>query len=296
MVREQVQLMLRAFNGECESLILKVKYNNVNKVDIQIQKVCEQVNKLSGSMQCYITKDFLNLKIKELFLAHEYQEKRWAEEEEQRQIREQMREEERARREFERAQQDAEREAQKYELALEKARHDVEQATGEKHARLVGEIERLSLLLTEAEARRERAISQAQLTRSGYVYIISNIGSFGEDVYKIGMTRRLDPMDRVRELGDASVPFTFDVHAMIYSNDAPTLENTLHRTFDERRLNRVNSKKEFFRVTLEEIRKVAVQHRADIHFTLAAEAIEYRKTQAILSTDNLLQNPIVLEM
>ena len=289
MVREQVQLMLRAFNGECESLILKVKYNNINKVEEQIQKLSEQVNKLGGSMQCYITKDFLNLKIRELYLVHEYQEKRWQEEEEQRQIREQMREEERARRDFERAQQEAEREAQKYEVALEKARRDVEQATGEKHARLAGEIERLSQLLAEAEARRERAISQAQLTRSGYVYVISNIGSFGEDVYKIGMTRRLDPMDRVRELGDASVPFTFDVHAMIYSDDAPTLENTMHRVFDERRLNRVNAKKEFFRVTLEEIRNIAVQHRADIHFTLVAEAIEYRKTQAMLHTEKPMQ-------
>ena len=120
------------------------------------------------------------------------------------------------------------------------------------------------------------------MTRSGHVYVISNVGSFGEDVYKIGMTRRLDPLDRVRELGDASVPFQFDVHAIIYSEDAPGLENKLHRLFDNQRINRVNERKEFFRVTIEEIAEAVRQHHGEIEFTLAAEAVEYRKTLAML--------------
>jgi hypothetical protein len=120
------------------------------------------------------------------------------------------------------------------------------------------------------------------MTRSGYVYVISNLGSFGEDVYKIGMTRRLDPMDRVRELGDASVPFQFDVHAIIYSEDAPGLENKLHGLFYDKRINRVNERKEFFSVTIEEMAEAVRQHHSEIEFTLAAEAVEYRKTLAIL--------------
>ena len=146
--------------------------------------------------------------------------------------------------------------------------------------------------LLEAQANKERATSRAQMTRSGHVYIISNIGSFGEDVYKIGMTRRLDPMDRVRELGDASVPFQFDVHAVIYSENAPTLENALHRAFHHRRVNRVNERKEFFRVTLDEIAEVVRQHHGEIEFTQMAEAKEYRQSLAILRAPGPVSSPM----
>ncbi|MGM9534096.1 MAG: GIY-YIG nuclease family protein [Intestinibacter sp.] len=119
-------------------------------------------------------------------------------------------------------------------------------------------------------------------TRAGYVYIISNIGSFGENVYKIGMTRRLDPMDRVRELGDASVPFKFDVHAMIFSEDAPALENALHKKFENKSVNKVNLRKEFFNVSLEEVKKEVIKnHNATIEFTMLAEAQEYRESLAM---------------
>ncbi|MDX2229685.1 MAG: GIY-YIG nuclease family protein, partial [Leptolyngbyaceae cyanobacterium bins.349] len=148
-------------------------------------------------------------------------------------------------------------------------------------------IAQLEQQVAEAEAIRQRAISQAQLTKSGHIYVISNIGSFGQDVYKIGMTRRLEPMDRVKELGDASVPFPFDVHAMIYCRNAPELEARLHRYFDHARLNKVNERKEFFHVSLEEI-VAAVETidselkicKSEIKFTKLAEAIEYRKTLA----------------
>jgi DNA repair exonuclease SbcCD ATPase subunit len=230
------------------------------------------------------------LKLKELHLTHEYAEKKQQEAEEQRAIREQMREEEKAQRELERAQLEAEREAERYQSALQKAQRDAEKAQGEKLNKLNAEIERLSQLVTDANARKERAISQAQLTKSGYVYIISNVGSFGEEVYKIGMTRRLDPMDRVHELGDASVPFAFDVHAMVYSEDAPGLENLLHRSFDQRRVNLVNTKKEFFRVALDEIREVVTKHHAgEVKYTLVAEALEFRKSQGMRA---LGQGPI----
>ena len=113
------------------------------------------------------------------------------------------------------------------------------------------------------------------------MYVISNIGSFGEGVYKIGMTRRLDPMDRVRELGDASVPFTFGVHAIIFTNDAPGLEATLHQEFGPRRVNRINNCKEFFRVSLSEIQSAVGQHQGEIEFTQLAEASDYRETVAL---------------
>jgi len=121
----------------------------------------------------------------------------------------------------------------------------------------------------------------AQQTKSGHVYVISNIGSFGDNVYKIGMTRRLEPLDRVKELGDASVPFIFDVHAMIYSDDAPALENSLHKLFDSQRVNLVNSRKEFFKVTLEEIELQAKKTSSSVEFIKTAEAKDYNESKAI---------------
>jgi multidrug efflux pump subunit AcrA (membrane-fusion protein) len=221
------------------------------------------------------------LKLQELYLVHEYQEKVYEEKEEQRRIREQMREEEISRREIERVLQEAERDEARYAEALRRAREDVEKTVGEKQQKLYAQIEELQRKLNEAQANRERAIARAQMTRSGHVYVISNIGSFGDDVFKIGMTRRLDPLDRVRELGDASVPFQFDVHAMIYAEDAPGLETKLHQIFHHRRVNLVNERREFFRVTIEEIAEAVSGHDASIRITRAAEAIEYRKTIAI---------------
>jgi hypothetical protein len=131
------------------------------------------------------------------------------------------------------------------------------------------------------------------LTKVGHIYVISNLGSFGQDVYKIGMTRRLDPLDRVRELGDASVPFQFDIHAIIYSENAPQLEYELHKRFAERRLNRVNSKKEFFKVSLEEIEAFVKEHaNAEIEFIKLAEAREYRETLAMLEQSNKMINEV----
>jgi len=278
-INQTLKLMLRAFNGECDAAIAKVKYNNVGAMEGRINKAREAIDALVTVQQCTIAPQFLSLKLQELYLVHEYEEKVQEEKEEQRRIREQMREEEIALRELEKAQQEAEKEEARAAQALAKARAEIESATGAKHDKLLAQIQELERRVAEAEAKKRRAISQAQLTRSGHVYVISNVGSFGEEVYKIGMTRRLDPMDRVRELGDASVPFHFDVHAIIFTDDAPKLENSLHRAFHQRRVNRVNERKEFFRVSLDEI-ALAVHrtHGAEIEFTKVAEAMEFRKT------------------
>lgn len=287
MVNSFLRLVLRAFNGECDSAVSKVKYNNVHTMENRIQKAYDALNKLSETTHCEITPEYLDLKLDELHLTHEYQEKKQEEQEEQRRIREQMREEERAAKEIEKARRQAEKDERQYQEALEKARKEAESATGELQSKLQTQIEELQRRLAEAEANKERAISQAQLTKYGHVYIISNIGSFGENVYKIGVTRRLVPEDRVKELGDASVPFPFDIHAMISCENAPELESRLHKIFDDKRVNSVNVRKEFFRVSLEEIADAVKQIdeelqtcTSELKITKLAEAVEYRKSLA----------------
>lgn len=293
-INQTLKLILRAFNGECDAAIAKVKYNNITVMETRINKAWEAITNLAAVQQCQITPQYVNLKLQELYLVHEYQEKVQEEKEEQRRIREQMREEEIAQRELEKAKQDAEREERRYEESLRKAREEVEVAVGAKQQKLLGQIETLQRMLEEAHANKERAIARAQMTRSGHVYIISNIGSFGEQVFKIGMTRRLDPMDRVRELGDASVPFQFDVHAIIYCDDAPLLENMLHRAFHHKRINRVNARKEFFNVSIEEIADAVHNHHGEIEMILTPEAMEYRKTLAILQENPSAPMPELL--
>ncbi len=280
------KLMLRAFNGECDVLIAKVKWNNVNQMKERMQKLFDSINKLGQGFNVYITKQYFSLKLKELILEHEYQTKRQQEKEELRAIQDELREEEKAKREFEQAQREAEKEEANYQKALDKARKEFELSTGDKHDKLQAQIEKLELELKEAQEKKERALSMAQQTKRGHVYIISNIGSFGEDVYKIGMTRRLEPTDRVKELGDASVPFQFDIHAMIYSDEAPTLENELHKAFTNKKVNMLNYRKEFFSVTLDEIEQKIKEIGIEAEFSRLPEAMEYRETLAILEKLN----------
>jgi hypothetical protein len=284
--KRYIKLTLRAFNGECESLIAKVKWNNVNQMKERIKKSFETINKIGESQTVTIQEEYLDLKIKELTLEYEYQLKRQKEKEELRAAQEELREEEKARREFEQAQKEAEKEEANYEKALEKARKEIGLATGDKHDKLQAQIEKLEQELKEAHEKKERAMSMAQQTKRGHVYIISNIGSFGEQVYKIGMTRRLEPVDRIKELGDASVPFQFDIHAMIYSEDAPTLENELHKAFANKKVNMLNYRKEFFKVTLDEIEQRTKEIGLETEFTRLPEAMEYRETLAILEKLN----------
>lgn len=287
MTAKYKKLMLFAFNGESDSLIAKVKWNNAEKSVDRIRKAFESINKLGETHNIEITHPFLDLKLEELRLTYEFEQKKYEEKEEQRRIREQMREEEKAQREFERAQREAEDEEYRYQKALEKAQAELNGAGQESAAILQEKVRLLEQQLQQAHEKKERAIAMAQLTKVGHIYVISNIGSFGEDVYKLGMTRRLDPLDRVRELGDASVPFLFDVHAIIYSENAPQLEYELHQYFNDRRLNRINGKKEFFRVSLEEIEAFVLKHTgAEIQFTKVAEAKDYRETLAMLQKMN----------
>ncbi|MFV8750633.1 DUF4041 domain-containing protein [Nannocystaceae bacterium ST9] len=285
MVGDKIKLMLRAFNGECDAAVAKVRYDNFHVLDKRIEKSFEAVNKLAAVNQCEITDLYFRLKRDELRLVHEYQEKLQAEREEQRMIKERMRDEQLAAKELEKAERDAAKEEARIAELLAKAQEQAEKtAAGAKHDQLARKVADLEAQLRVAGEQRQRAISRAQQTRSGHVYVISNIGSFGEDVYKIGMTRRYDPLDRVKELGDASVPFRFDVHALIYCDDAPTLETKLHRALADHQVNLVNSRKEFFRVTLAQVEAIVRELHGQIVLTQWAEAEEYRKTEALRRT------------
>ena len=253
MTTQMSKLILRAFNGECDATIANVRWNNIGNMEARIGKAFEAINKLGSLNNITITKEYSDLKLQELRLEFELEEKLYQEKEEQRKIREQMREEEKAQREIEIARKEAEEDEERNEKAIQKAKADIEKAKGDELELLTEKIKRLEENLQKAHELKERAISRAQLTKSGHVYIISNIGSFGDTVYKIGMTRRLEPTDRIDELGDASVPFDFDVHGLIYSENAPELENILHKKLDSKRVNLVNRRAEFFNTTIDEI-------------------------------------------
>ena len=277
-----IKFVLDAFNGKVDSTLSKIKHNNYGKLSQEIKDAFQLVN-YNGSA-------FRSAKITDIFLQARLNELKWGvavneimleEKEEQRRIKEQLREEEKARREYERAIKEAEKEEKTIQQAIDKATKELMLAGEEQRLALEQKLAELQIKFEEAEAKNQRAISMAQQTRSGHVYVISNIGSFGEDVYKIGMTRRLEPLDRVRELGDASVPFAFDVHAMIYSDDAPSLENHLHKVFNEKQVNKVNSRKEFFNVGIKDIKSTVANMNIDAHWTMFADAKEYRESLAI---------------
>ena len=274
--------VLDAFNGKVDTILADIKKNNYGILERKMRDAYSLVNHLGSA--------FRNARINEIYLEARLEELKWAvavndlkiqEREEQRRIKEQIREEEKARREYEKALKDAEKEEETIRKAMEKARLAIEKASSEQKMKYEAQLAELQEKLAEAEAKNQRALSMAQQTKSGHVYIISNIGSFGEDVFKIGMTRRLEPLDRVRELGDASVPFPFDVHAMIYSEDAPKLETELHQFFVRNQVNKVNPRKEFFRVPIADIRKEIDNRGIEAKWTMMASALEYKETLAI---------------
>lgn len=287
-----VRFVVDAFNGKVDSILSRSKSDNHGKLEQEIRDAAALVN-LNGA-------PFRNARINDEYLASRLEELRWAvtakllkdqEREEQRQLREQIREEEKARREFERAIKEAAKEEASLRKALEKAQEQVAAASAAERAEFEARLALLQEQLQAAEDKNQRALSMAQQTRAGHVYVISNIGSFGEQVFKIGMTRRLEPLDRVRELGDASVPFEFDVHAMIFSDDAPGLEKKLHRHFLREQVNKVNPRKEFFRIGLPAIRAELEELGVETQWTMSAKALEFKETQRI--DQQIIESPAV---
>ena len=282
MVKDMQKLLLRAFNSECDELVDKVKYNNFDSAYSRMTKACEAISKCGKIMNIAISTAYFNLKRDELCLALEYRQKKQAEKDEQKEIRDRMREEAKLQKEIEEARKKIQKEKTHYLNALGSLDTQLAAAPENEKAALLTKRNEIVKQLVEIDKSLVDIDYREANAKAGYVYIISNIGSFGENVYKIGMTRRLDPMDRVDELGDASVPFNFDVHAMIFSDNAPALEAALHRAFENRKVNMINTRREFFNVTLEEIEaEVKKNYDKTVEFTRFAPAEQYRESLKI---------------
>lgn len=279
MTEQNIKLILRCFNDECDVLVAKVKFNNINTYIEKIKRSYNAINRMNTRYCISITEKYLNLKIEELQLAYEYAVKKEKEKEEERRQREILREEAKLQKEIEEARKDVEKEQKHYNNALDKIEKQLAECKEEERQLLLDKKSEIEQHLSELDSAMENIDYREANKRAGYVYVISNIGSFGENVYKIGMTRRLDPMERVNELGDASVPFSFDVHALIFSEDAPALETALHHAFDKKRVNMTNNRREFFKVSIEEIEKVVKEnYDKTVEFVTTPEAEQYRES------------------
>ncbi len=277
-----IHFVLDAFNGKVDSVLSKVRHNNYGKLRQQILDAFNLVNHNGAAFRsARINQQYLDLRLEELKWAVATYELQVLDREEQKRIKQEMREETKAKKEYEKAIKAAEKEEKMLQKAMAQARQELLSATDAQREKYEARLNDLTEKLREAEEKNQRAISMAQQTKRGHVYVISNVGSFGDDVLKIGLTRRLEPMDRVKELGDASVPFPFDVHAMMFSEDAPALEKELHRTFNEHQVNKVNQRKEFFRINISDVKGIATDLGIKSHWTITAEAREYRESISI---------------
>lgn len=270
MVRDFSKLMLRAYNAEADNCVRTMRPYKLQSAVDRLEKAVEMIVKLGKTMSIHVSGDYHRLRVYELELTADYLAKQEEEKELIRAQREQQREEEAARREFEREKTRLRKEEAHYRSALSKLLAKGDETGAEE---LKAKLEEIGAAVSDVEAR------EANI-RAGYVYVISNVGAFGENVVKIGMTRRLEPEDRVRELGDASVPFRFDTHALIFSDDAVGLEGRLHALLDNQRVNKINLRREFFHTTPAEVRdlleKVAGQHLLEYRDT--PEALEWRQS------------------
>lgn len=287
-VNANVKQILRCFNSEAAAIIKNVTTRNIDGARSKIIKSFEMLNRIFAPDGVELNRPLLEIKLEQLNCMYGNQVMAEREKEEQRAIREQMLEEEKVRREIEREKAKLDKEERQFKNEIQKLMTYLHKADDIEKQLYVDKIKELEAKLGLLEQDRKNVLDREQNTRAGFVYVISNIGSFGENVYKIGMTRRLEPMDRIKELSSASVPFEFDVHAMIFSEDAPALETALHRQFDDRRINLVNSRKEFFRVSLSEVEKVVKEnHNATVTFTAVAKAEEYRQTVRLLESEQV---------
>jgi len=283
LVKRVGKLIMIAYNGECDELVRKIKVTNAQRSIEAIQKSADNINSLGSVLGIAIPARYVALKIDEARLAVEFAEAKAAEKEEIREARERQREEAKLAKEIEEARRKLEKERSQYQTAYSDVLSRLVDCTDDiERAALQEKAEEFKAHLADVDKAVEDVDYRAANQRAGYVYIISNVGSFGEGVYKIGMTRRLEPMERIAELSDASVPFAFDVHALIFSDDAPALEAALHRAFEERKVNLVNQRREFFRVSLDEIKaEVRKNHDKTVEFTDEADAEQYRVSEKL---------------
>lgn len=268
MVSETSKLMLRAFNAEADNAVRSLKPHKLEAAVDRLHKVAATIERLGKTMSIQISDAYLRLRIQELELTADFLHKAAEEKEAERAERDRLREERKAQQELERERARLDKERQHYENALAAL---VQKGDEDGAARLREQLGDVQRAIVDVDYRSANI-------RAGYVYVISNIGSFGEEMVKVGMTRRLDPMDRIRELGDASVPFNFDVHALFFSKDAVSIETTMHQRLADRRVNQINLRREFFRVTPNEAKAHLAELAGELlQFTDVPEAIEYRE-------------------
>lgn len=282
-INRNIKQTLRCFNNECDYLISKVKYNNIDAIKKKIKKSYNDLNELNDVNNIQISERYFNLKIDELQLCYEYEQKKQEEKEYARALKEEEREQAKLLKEIEEERKKIKKEQEHYNTYLKHINEQIE---------IENNPERLEFLNEKRDSTKQNLIDldvalkdidyREANQKAGYVYIASNIGAFGENIYKIGMTRRLNPQDRIDELGGASVPFKFDVHAMIFSDNAPALEAALHRAFDDRKVNMTNNRKEFFNVTLDEIKQVVLEnYDKTVDFVDIPSAQQYRESLKI---------------
>jgi hypothetical protein len=273
MVSDFSKLMLRAYNAEADYAVRSMRPHKLHSLTDRLDKSRATIARLGTTMKIAITEEYHRLRIRELELTADFLAKQEEEKERRRELRESQREEEKLQREIARERARLAKERDQYLGALARAR-----ASGVQDLQTAADLESK---LAEIDSAMLAVDAREANIRAGYVYVISNLGAFGDRVVKIGMTRRLEPMDRVNELGDASVPFRFDVHALIFSEDAVGLERKLHREFEAKRVNQVNLRREFFYATPADVRDVLArldgQHLLEFHED--AEALEWRASQ-----------------
>ncbi|MCC4412433.1 DUF4041 domain-containing protein [Limosilactobacillus reuteri] len=285
---KNIKQLIRTFNIECEAAINKATYTNMPRIEKRIKRSFEQLNKLNTGNGVELTQNYLQLKLDELHLAFEYAQQKEEEKEKLREEREKEREEKKVQAELAKQRKAVEKERAKQAKHFEQAQALLKEKmenvneNDEKYKSLQEEVAKLKSKLSELDKKSESLDYRENHATAGYVYIISNIGSFGQNVFKIGVTRRLEPLDRIRELSSASVPFKFDVHALIFSEDAYKLEANLHNYFDKQRVNKVNNRKEFFSITIEQIHDALDKYyNRTFEFREVPEAEEYRKSLEI---------------
>jgi hypothetical protein len=275
MVSSYRNLLLKAFNAEFDFIRKQMRHSSYDIALKKLYKLEEQLSKLGETARVAISSDYLKLKVNELSVWHR-----------ELQHKENLKQQKKEQQALIRAQgnqsgdqaEEIGDELYYRKSDLIKAQKLASQLHGANAAEIELKISHIKSEINQLERKFERATSQAQLTRVGYIYVISNIGSFGEGVVKIGMTRRLEPMDRVNELGDASVPFKFDVHTLTFVGDAPEIERKLHQKFNDRRVNADNYRKEFFRVSLQQVTEAMEELGIECDWYFDAEAKEYRES------------------
>ena len=289
------RLMVIALKAELQNVLYNLKFNklessisDIKNITTKYLQIADDGNKqILGTITKFIT-EIEYLFIQAAKIEYEYYIKKQREKEEQAALREQMRQEAEERKELAQQQKQVEKEETKYKNEIAKVQEQIDNSSNDdkKLQELQAKILELQTQLNKVSEKKEEIITR-QNGKAGYVYIISNLGSFGDNVFKVGMTRRLEPMDRINELGSASVPFNFDVHSFIFSNDAVNLEQKMHNILDKNRVNKVNLRKEFFKIDINELRKIVEEIDPSAEFNTTMLAEQYKETKRI-EDENLI--------